>query len=144
MTDLELIKQKIDIVTLISEYVPLKKTGANYKGLCPFHNEKTPSFVVSPERQIWHCFGGCQDGGDIFKFIMRTENLEFPEALKILAQRAGVNLTSYQPTKTTDLREKIFAVNQLAAQYYNYILTSHSLGIVARKYLENRKINIIP
>lgn len=140
MTDLEEIKQKIDIVQLVSEYVTLKKTGANFKGLCPFHNEKTPSFIVSPERQIWHCFGGCQDGGDIFKFLMRVENLEFPEALKILAQRAGVNLTSYQPTKNSEIKDKIYAVNKLAGEYYQYILTTHALGEKARNYLTNRLI----
>lgn len=141
MTDLDQIKQKIDIVALISEYVALKKTGANYKGLCPFHTEKTPSFVVSPERQIWHCFGSCQDGGDIFKFLMRIENIEFTESLQILAKRAGVKLSSYAPSKTTEAREKIFAVNHLASEFYNYILTSHSLGEKARDYLKNRQIN---
>lgn len=141
MTDLELIKQKIDIVSLISESVVLKKTGANFKGLCPFHTEKTPSFIVSPERQIWHCFGGCQDGGDIFKFVMKMENVEFAEALQILAKRAGVKLSSYTPSKTTELREKIFAINHLASEFYNYILTSHPLGEKARKYLAGRKIS---
>lgn len=142
MTDLEEIKQKIDIVSLISEYVPLKKTGANFKGLCPFHNEKTPSFVVSPERQIWHCFGGCNDGGDIFKFLMRIENIEFSEALKILADRAGVKVSqSIQNSKTSEVREKIFEVNHLAAEFYNYILTSHKLGEKARDYLKDRQIS---
>lgn len=140
MTDLEQIKQKIDIIQLVSEHVVLKKTGANFKGLCPFHTEKTPSFVVSPERQIWHCFGACQEGGDIFKFLMKLENLEFPEALKILADRAGVKLSSYTPSQTTQVREKIFAVNHLAAEFYNYILTSHLLGQKAREYLADRKI----
>lgn len=141
MTDLEQIKQKIDIVGLISEYLPLKKTGANFKGVCPFHNEKTPSFIVSPERQIWHCFGGCQDGGDIFKFLMRIENLEFVEALKILAKRAGVALTSYQPSKTSDLKDRIYSANHLASEFYNYVLTTHPLGQKGRDYLENRKID---
>jgi len=141
MTELDQIKQKIDIISLISEFVPLKKTGANWKGLCPFHSEKTPSFVVSPERQIWHCFGGCQDGGDIFKFLMRIENLEFPEALKILAKRAGVTLTSFQPSKTSELKERIYAANHLASEFYNYILTSHPLGEKGRQYLKDRKIN---
>ncbi|MCL5432037.1 MAG: DNA primase [Patescibacteria group bacterium] len=140
MTDLEQIKSKVDIVDLVSQYVALKKTGANFKGLCPFHNEKTPSFVVSPERQIWHCFGACQDGGDIFKFLMRAENIEFPEALKILADRAGVKLTSYAPTQTTQLREKIFAVNHLAGEFYQYLLTTHPLGQPARDYLKNRAV----
>lgn len=140
MSDLDQIKSKIDIVSLISEYVPLKKTGTNFKGLCPFHSEKTPSFVVSSERQIWHCFGGCQDGGDIFKFIMRIENLDFPEALKMLAKKAGVTLTSKYSSQTTDLKEKIYQVNSLAAEYYHYILTKHDLGQKARDYLTNRLI----
>ncbi len=140
MTDTDQIKQKIDIVTLISEYVPLKKTGANYKGLCPFHAEKTGSFIVSPERQIWHCFGGCQDGGDIFKFLMRIENMDFLEALKILAKRAGVKLESHQSSATSDLKDRIFSANFLASEYYNYILTSHPLGKKARGYLADRKI----
>ncbi len=140
MTDLELIKQKIDIVALVGESVVLKKTGANYKGLCPFHAEKTPSFVVSLERQIWHCFGGCNDGGDIFKFVMKQENIEFSEALQILAKRAGVQLSAYAPSQTTQLRDKIFAVNHLASEYYNYILISHPLGEKARDYLASRQI----
>ena len=140
MTDIDQIKQKIDIVSLISEYVSLKKSGANFKGLCPFHNEKTPSFMVSPERQIWHCFGGCQDGGDIFKFLMRIENVEFSESLKTLAKKAGVQLSTFQPSKTTEIREKIFEINLLASEFYNYILTSHSLGQTARDYLADRKI----
>jgi len=141
MTDTELIKQKIDIIDLISEYVSLKKTGANFKGLCPFHNEKTPSFTVSPERQIWHCFGGCQDGGDIFKFVMRAESFEFPEALKMLAQRAGVTLSSFQQTKTGEIKDRIHAANSLASEYYQFILTSHPIGKPAKDYLSNRKIN---
>lgn len=141
MTDIEQIKAKIDAVSFIGEYVILKKAGANFKGLCPFHNEKTPSFMVSPERQIWHCFGGCNEGGDIFKFLMKAENLEFPEALKILAKRAGVKLTeSFQTSKTSELRERLFAINHLASEFYNYILTSHPLGAKAREYIGSRKI----
>jgi len=141
MTDVEQIKQKIDIVSLISEYVPLKKTGANFKGLCPFHTEKTGSFIVSPERQIWHCFGSCQDGGDVFKFLMRMENLDFSESLKILAKRAGVTLTSYQPSKTTELKDRILAANHLASEFYNYVLTSLPIGEKGRDYLKNRQIS---
>jgi DNA primase len=88
---LEEIKDRIDIVDLISGYVNLKKAGQNWKGLCPFHTEKTPSFTVSPAKQIYYCFG-CRNGGDIFTFLVRYENLSFPEALKILADRAGVTL----------------------------------------------------
>lgn len=142
MTDIDQIKQKIDIVNLISEYVALKKTGANFKGLCPFHTEKTPSFIVSPERQIWHCFGACQEGGDIFKFIMKAENLDFPETLNLLAKRAGVTLVSrYQKSRDAAIREKIFAINHLASEFYHYILTSYPLGQKARDYVENRKIS---
>ena len=90
---IEEIKKKIDIVVLISSFIPIKKAGRNYKGLCPFHQERTPSFVVSPDRQIWHCFGACQEGGDVFKFLMKWENITFIEALKELAEKAGVKLT---------------------------------------------------
>ncbi len=142
MTDLEQIKEKVDIVEFISEYVQLKKTGANFKGLCPFHEEKTPSFVVSPERQIWHCFGGCNDGGDVFKFLMRIENIEFGEALKILADRAGIKIErSVQASQKADLKDKIFEINHLAAEFYNYLLTTHPLGAKARDYFSERKIS---
>ena len=85
---LDEIKDRIDIIDLISEYVHLKKAGQNWKGLCPFHTEKTPSFTVSPAKQIFHCFG-CGVGGDIFTFLLRYENLTFPEALSMLAKKAG-------------------------------------------------------
>lgn len=144
MTDLEQIKQKIDIVDLISESVTLKKAGVNFKGLCPFHSEKTPSFVVSQERQIWHCFGSCQEGGDIFKFLMKMENLEFPEVLKILAKRAGVTLSGSYGTQSSDLKERIYNINSLAAEFYHYLLTSHLLGQKARDYLSHRQITSNP
>jgi len=85
------VREKIDIVSLISEYLPLKKMGRNFKTNCPFHNENTPSFVISPERQIWHCFG-CNKGGDAFTFLMEYENMEFPEALRALAKKAGITI----------------------------------------------------
>lgn len=137
---LEQVRQKIDIVQLISEYLPLKKAGRNFKANCPFHSEKTSSFIVSPERQIWHCFGACQDGGDIFKFLMRWENIEFFEAAKILAKRAGVTLESYAPTEASKLRERIYQVNHLASEFYHYLLLNHPSGKRALDYILDRGI----
>lgn len=137
MDDLELIKQKINVVDFIQEYLPLKKAGMNFKANCPFHQEKSPSFVVSPERQIWHCFG-CDRGGDIFKFLMEKEGIDFSEALDILAQKAGVTLSRQRnksEKKTTDV---LYDLNQKAAQFFHYILTEHPMGKSALAYLHNR------
>lgn len=133
------IKDKIDIVSLISGYVPLKKSGRNYKGLCPFHAEKTPSFMVSPELQIFKCFG-CGERGDVFSFLMRQEGLDFREALVELAQRAGVKLSSRTEEASPEVarREKIYAANSLAAQFYNYLLSRHKVGRPALEYLRQR------
>lgn len=135
MDNIELIKQKINIVDFISEYLPLKKAGINYKTNCPFHQEKTPSFVISPDRQIWHCFG-CQKGGDVFKFLMEKEGVEFKEALEILAQKAGIVLQKVELKK--DVKEKLFEANLKAQQFYHHILTSHPLGKRALEYLKER------
>src|SRR3989338_3215456 len=91
------IKEKLDIADFIRTYVPLTPAGKNLKGNCPFHKEKTPSFMVSPDRQSWHCFGACNDGADIFTFLMKHENLEFFEALKVLAEKAGLELKRVSP-----------------------------------------------
>src|SRR5436189_6449371 len=122
MDNLSLIREKIDIVALISEYIPLKKLGRNFKTPCPFHTEKTPSFVVSPERQIWHCFG-CGKGGDCFTFLMEYENLEFLEALKILGKKTGIQVTSVSFSGVSQLKEKIYEMNKLASDFYHYVLT---------------------
>lgn len=135
----EQIKAKIDIVPFIQEHIPLKQTGRNFKALCPFHGEKTPSFVVSPERQIWHCFG-CGKGGDIFTFLMEFEKIEFVEALRTLAQRAGVKLTTLAPSKTEQTKERLFQINHLASEFYHYLLTEHEVGEKARDYLKKRGI----
>src|SRR3989344_2335871 len=144
MDDIEKVKQKIDLVDLMQEYIPLKKAGRNFKALCPFHSEKTPSLVVSPERQIWHCFGGCAKGGDIFTFVMEYDKIEFPEALRFLAQKAGVTLNA--PVFKSDQekkRETIYELNHLAAHFYHYLLTSHSVGKKALSYLtETRKVTL--
>ena len=136
------VREKIDIVSLISEYLPLKKMGRNFKTNCPFHNENTPSFVISPERQIWHCFG-CGKGGDAFTFLMEYENMEFPEALRALAKKAGITIkeTAFKKEEYSE-KEKIFTINNQALKFYHYILTEHSIGKAALTYLlEKRKIN---
>lgn len=140
MDHLDQIRQKIDIVDLIGEHVTLKKAGRNFKALCPFHSEKTPSFVVSPERQIFKCFG-CQKGGDIFGFLMELEGIDFGEAVRELAQRAGVELTSFRPSKEHEQKQRLYQVNHLASEYYHYVLTQHQVGEKARRYLQNRGIS---
>ncbi len=141
MDQVSQIREKIDIVSLIAEYVPLKKTGANFKANCPFHNEKTPSFVVSPERQIWHCFG-CGKGGDCFTFLMEYENLEFVEALRLLAKRVGIELLrSAFSAGETSKKELFYKMNRQAAEFYHYVLTKHPVGKKALMHLiEERKI----
>lgn len=136
MDETELIKEKINIVDLISEYLPLKKTGVNFKALCPFHSEKTPSFIVSAERQIFKCFG-CNRGGDIFTFLMEKEGMDFKEALEFLAKKAGVILQRRTDNKK-DLRERLFEANLKAQEFFHYILTKHKLGQRALKYLKVR------
>lgn len=143
MDEVAQIRERIDIVSFISEYVPLKKMGRNFKANCPFHNEKTPSFVVSPERQIWHCFGGCNKGGDVYTFLMEYENLEFVEALRILAKRTGIQLreSSFQ-TGVSSKKEIIYKLNKAALDFYHYVLTKHEAGKKALSYLtENRKLD---
>ncbi len=136
------VKARLDIVDFISEYVDLKKAGRNYKGLCPFHTEKTPSFVVFPEDQHWHCFGACATGGDIFTFVMKQESLDFGEALKMLAAKAGVALTPVTPEKIAadERRKLLFELNAAAAQYFHQLLLENPEGARARDYLTSREI----
>ncbi|MGC8786532.1 MAG: CHC2 zinc finger domain-containing protein, partial [Anaerolineae bacterium] len=137
------IKERLDIVDVISSYVPLKKAGRNYKALCPFHSEKTPSFVVFPDTQSWHCFGACNTGGDIFTFIMRRENMEFGEALRLLAERAGVSLEPHREGEEIagKLIERLRTINSLAAEYFHYLLLNSPEGARARDYLGKRGIS---
>ncbi len=131
------IKDKIDVADLISEYVQLKPSGVNKKGLCPFHHEKTPSFMVSTERQGWHCFG-CNKGGDIFTFVQEMEGLEFKDALKYLADRAGVPLTRYRSEVDSSQRNRLKEINKEAARFFHNFLLKISSAKPARDYLLNR------
>src|SRR3989344_7427221 len=142
MTDVENVKSKINIVSYINEHVPLKKSGRNFAARCPFHSEKTPSFYVSAERQSWYCFGACSEGGDIFTFVQKRENVDFNEALKILAQKAGVTLTHAHDTGESSLKEKLLEINHVASEFYHYLLTNHNTGKRAMAYLKDRGIKI--
>ncbi len=136
------VKQRLDIVEFISEYVTLQKAGRNFKGLCPFHSEKHASFFVFPEQQSWHCFGACGTGGDIFSFVMRKESIDFGQALRLLAQRGGVTLSSSEgPSKAdTEKRERLFQINEAAAEYYHHVLSTTEAGATARSYLAKRNV----
>jgi DNA primase len=143
MTAVDEIKTRLDIVDVVSEHVSLKKSGRNYKGLCPFHAEKTPSFFVFPETQTWHCFGACATGGDVFTYVMKHENLSFPEALRALAQKAGVQLETAQPGDVERQKhiDKLFDINAAAAAYYAEQLARAPEGEGARTYAAERGLN---
>ena len=132
----EEIKSRLDIVDIIGGYLRLQKAGINYKALCPFHAEKTASFFVSPERQTWHCFG-CAKGGDMFSFLMEMDGIEFVDALRILAQRAGVVLTRQDPAVRNE-RSRIEEANELAAQFFEAQLEKSVSGGQANEYLVSR------
>jgi DNA primase len=140
---LEEIRRRNDIVEIISEYLPLKGTGGNYKALCPFHSEKTPSFTVTRQKQIFHCFG-CGVGGNVFHFIMKYEHMSFPEAVTSLAKRAGVMLPNSRshPTSTAveTHKEQLYVMNEMAAEYFHRLLLDSPQGETARTYLHTRGI----
>lgn len=132
----EEIRNRVNIVDVVSEYVPLKRSGRNYTGLCPFHSEKTPSFTVSEEKQIFHCFG-CGAGGDVFSFVMKHENLSFYEALKTLARRLGIELKVGEKAKGGRL-EACYALNKKAMEFYHDYLLKSPRAESARGYLKKR------
>jgi len=138
MSQSEEIKTKLDIVEVIREYIPVKAVGANFQALCPFHNEKSPSFVISPEKQIWHCFG-CGRGGDVFAFVMEKEGLGFMETLRLLAPKAGVILQNENSQDYSE-RNRILDIMELAGKYYAHILTTPA-GREAREYLLKRGLS---
>lgn len=141
MDEVEQIKSRIDIVELISKYVALKQAGRNFKGLCPFHQEKSGSFMVNPELGIYKCFG-CGKAGDVFNFVQEIEGLEFVEALEMLAEKAGVTLQKRKPSEKEGRMKKLYEIHELAAEYFHYLLMQHPVGEVARKYLDNRQIGL--
>ncbi|NMB26593.1 MAG: DNA primase [Tissierellia bacterium] len=136
---IEKVHDSSDLVNIVSEYLSLKKTGSNYIGLCPFHNEKTPSFTVSETKQLFHCFG-CGEGGDVISFIMKIENLSFVEAVKFLADRQGIPLGESKKIdkKIISEKEKIYRINKEAARFYYYNLINNEKPL---RYLESRNIN---
>jgi DNA primase len=144
MSAIDEVKQRLDIVQLVSEYVSLKKSGRNFRALCPFHAENTPSFFVFPERQSWHCFGACGTGGDVFSFIMKKEGFDFGQALRLLAQKAGVTLGAPSGLRKQigdKQREALFRINEATAEYYHYLLVSTSAGEAARNYVAGRSLS---
>lgn len=133
------IKEKLDVVDIIGDYVALQKTGHTFKALCPFHSEKTPSFMVTPEKQSWHCFG-CGAGGDIFSFVMKKEGVDFSRALEMLAEKAGVTLLKKQKLDD-EYAHLLYEVNEAAASYYHKILIDSPAARNAREYLQKRGIS---
>ena len=137
------IKARLDIVTVVQEYVPnLKRSGRNFFGLCPFHQEKTPSFSVNSELGLFKCFG-CSKGGDVIQFLEEIEGLDFPKALELAAKKAGVELKreyNYENKKLHEEKQKILFTNNLAAEYYYYVLMEHDTGAPGREYLKKRKL----
>lgn len=140
---LDTIRERSDLLAIASEYLSLKKTGQNYTGLCPFHEEKTASFNINPAKQFFHCFG-CGTGGDIFQFVSKIEGLSFPETLRRLAEKAGIPLPSYDSPKAMQARseaEEIYHANAAAADYFHHNLITHPEGEAARNYLALRGLS---
>lgn len=133
------IKQRLDIVDVVQQYVALKKSGANHKGLCPFHRENSPSFMVSQTKQIWHCFG-CNEGGDMFSFVQKVEGLDFYETLKLLGDRAGVKIEKISP-QVADKKQRLREILELSAKFFNKILLEHPQSDTARSYVKERALS---
>ncbi len=139
LSPIEQIKERLDLVQLVSEYVRLQKSGANYRALCPFHKEKTPSFFVSPSKQIWKCFG-CGKGGSIFDFVMEIEGMDFTEAMRFLAKKAGIKLSS-APSHLNTEKEKALEALELSCRFFEKQLWHSSGGQKALEYLKKRGLS---
>ena len=137
MESIDLIKQRLDIIDIASDNLKLTKAGSNHKALCPFHTEKTPSFIINPERQTWHCFGACGVGGDVIELVIKIEKINFSEALKILAQRAGVQLNN---NSGPDKNSRLYEINFEACEFYKAQLELPE-GKKAKEYIDKRGIN---
>ncbi|MFZ5392083.1 MAG: DNA primase [Patescibacteria group bacterium] len=141
MNEIEEIKQRLDVVELAKNYMTLRQAGRNFKAVCPLHNEKTPSLMVSPDKQIWHCFG-CGAGGDIFALVQKMEGLDFYESLKILAEKAGVELKQNPGYKKFKQEaERLTDINTLAAEFYYQAFKLSKIGVVAREYVKKRGLD---
>lgn len=138
------VRERASILEVISDYVGLKKSGVNYLGLCPFHTEKTPSFNVNPSKGIYHCFG-CGVGGDVVSFIMRIESMAFPEAVRFLARRVGVEIPDRPLTtaekQRADERENLYVLHEIAVRYYEKVLLEEKAGEAGRNYLQSRGVD---
>lgn len=137
MTPVEEVKSRLDIVDVINEYVPLKPAGANWRARCPFHDEKSASFMVSKPKQIWHCFG-CGEGGDVLAFVMKQEGVEFPEALRMLAEKAGVKLR-FEPLEKKSERDRLLRVITTTVELWGLILDTWTVGAPAKTYLQKER-----
>jgi DNA primase len=135
------VKERIDIVELISRYTPLKRSGSTYKGLCPFHSERTPSFIVFPQSGTWRCFGACGVGGDAFSFVMRKENVDFRDALQLLAREVGIDLEAAEGNSSSNQRTHLYEINEAATLYFQETLRHHPAAQPARDYLARRGID---
>lgn len=136
----EEVRNRSDIVEVISAYIPLKQKGKNFWALCPFHHEKTASFSVNPEKQIFYCFG-CNAGGSVFNFLMQYEKMEFPEAVRALAEKYGIDVKTSKDTAGPSISNELYKVNDLAASFYHDILLKKGAGDAARQYLDKRGIS---
>jgi len=136
--NVELLKSKIDIINLVGSYLEIKKSGSNYKGVCPFHNEKSPSFMVNQNLQIYKCFG-CGESGDIFSFVEKIEGVDFKGAIKLLSEKYGIPLEDEGFSKDDSSKKRIYEINNLSLEFFHYLLLNHEQGKKAEEYLLEKR-----